>query len=662
MERDQEEKYDAASGAWGDFDDEDDDSDYEDAGQPQKKGHQREEASSSESSPNLWGNQSPIDWADECDDEDDYERPVITDLPPRVATPAIMPPGAGYRRASIDVSSMPKPGGGKQQNNPRMLLSPTGSNRANQKGKGRGQKQGTPQARGVGGSARGGKNNNNNNSNNNNNNNAQNNRINNLTKSAPFRSPGSLKRLMVSPNMNSRLSPQLGGSNPSGLYTYPHVPHAGPSAAATNVDLHTVATGTGEKSWHADVIKAVGNDGRITATAAQSRALPLIANGSDVLLLDAFSNPQDVAFAAALFQRLLTTPPKNAHPTPRGSKMVSARALIVTATEENKDSVYKFLAPLCTSVGLTCDVNYIKVQETMKNAAVDIFISFAQRFITLAASGKVTPFNFPDVEILLLLECDRISFVFPKKIIAPAIQMLPPDCQNVVVLHKEEVPLDMRGFLEGVWGPGTERRLHHMVHASGVIKIAGLSREQLSSTQHKESNGSEKSESGTDWSDDDFEEDNVEKSGDEGLEKNVLYSVATAQAKAVKVFVLLRAMRKEDGTVLIFTRLKPTARQLVESLREEGFNASVCFGSEETPAEPSDKINPSWPIALVTADIGGGAGDDVSEEKKAQLDPASHALVINYDLPDVDTFAARAEASTSSAPSKARISLQQLLT
>jgi len=145
-----------------------------------------------------------------------------------------------------------------------------------------------------------------------------------------------------------------------------------------------------------ELLRAVEDAGYTTPTPIQTRAIPLILNGRDIMGLAQTGTGKTAAFTLPIVQRLLGGP----HRT---------RALILTPTRELAVQVKETFARYAIHSGLEIAVVYGGVplgpQEQALRAGVDVIVATPGRLLDHMERQNVA---FDDLEVLVLDEADRM--------------------------------------------------------------------------------------------------------------------------------------------------------------------------------------------------------------------------------------------------------------
>ncbi|MDQ2765839.1 MAG: DEAD/DEAH box helicase [Gemmatimonadota bacterium] len=145
-----------------------------------------------------------------------------------------------------------------------------------------------------------------------------------------------------------------------------------------------------------ELLRAVADAGYTTPTPIQSRAIPLILKGRDIMGLAQTGTGKTAAFTLPIVQRLLGGPRR-------------ARALVLAPTRELALQVKESFAKYAAHSGLEIAVVYGGVplgpQEQALRAGVDVIVATPGRLLDHMERQNVA---FDDLEVLVLDEADRM--------------------------------------------------------------------------------------------------------------------------------------------------------------------------------------------------------------------------------------------------------------
>ena len=215
----------------------------------------------------------------------------------------------------------------------------------------------------------------------------------------------------------------------------------------------------------AELLRAVADQGYTEPTPVQSRAIPAILAGRDILAGAQTGTGKTAGFALPILQRLA------AKPQDRGRRAV--RALILTPTRELAAQVRESVAiygrhmPL-RSTAVFGGVN-IKQQIDNLRRGVDILVATPGRLQDHVDQRTV---DLSAVEILVLDEADRMLDMGFLPAIRRILAILPKRRQNL--LFSATFPKEIRSLAEGI------------LHNPEIIEIAriGMSAEGVTHTVH----------------------------------------------------------------------------------------------------------------------------------------------------------------------------------
>ncbi|MGH8313161.1 MAG: DEAD/DEAH box helicase, partial [Gammaproteobacteria bacterium] len=153
----------------------------------------------------------------------------------------------------------------------------------------------------------------------------------------------------------------------------------------------------------APLLASLAEAGFSRCTPIQAEALPLLLKGQDVAGQAQTGTGKTAAFLLALYQRLLTHPPKP------GRRANQPRALVVAPTRELAVQIHKDAELLGRHVNLSRTVvyggeNYDQQRESVA-AGVDLLIGTPGRLIDYF---KQHVFDLRAVEVMVLDEADRM--------------------------------------------------------------------------------------------------------------------------------------------------------------------------------------------------------------------------------------------------------------
>jgi ATP-dependent RNA helicase RhlE len=271
------------------------------------------------------------------------------------------------------------------------------------------------------------------------------------------------------------------------------------------------------------LLKAVSKQGYETPTPIQSKAIPAILAGKDVLAAAQTGTGKTAGFTLPILQLLSQKPSQ--------TLKRKIRALILTPTRELAAQIEASIATYGQFLKLNSTVIFggvnIKPQKKKLLKGVDILTATPGRLLDLYNQGCI---DFSDVEILVLDEADRMldmGFILDIKKI---IKLLPSKRQNL--MFSATFAGNIRQMAKGI--------LENPVEIEVAIRnSAASSVEQL------------------------------------------VYSVD----KLMKSKLLSHLIREKNWQqVLIFTRTKNGADRLTQTLEEAGINATAIHGNKNQNA------------------------------------------------------------------------------
>ncbi len=155
------------------------------------------------------------------------------------------------------------------------------------------------------------------------------------------------------------------------------------------------------------ILKAIKETGYTTPTPIQSKAIPLVLEGKDVLAAAQTGTGKTAGFTLPLLERMVQN--QKPSPTHRGQPKRHIRALILTPTRElaaqileNVDMYAKYLPYKATVVFGGVNIN--RQINTLKQG-IDILVATPGRLLDLASQRHV---DLSKVEVLVLDEADRM--------------------------------------------------------------------------------------------------------------------------------------------------------------------------------------------------------------------------------------------------------------
>jgi ATP-dependent RNA helicase RhlE len=215
-----------------------------------------------------------------------------------------------------------------------------------------------------------------------------------------------------------------------------------------------------------ELLRAVDELGYAQPTPIQSRAIPSVLEGRDLLAAAQTGTGKTAAFALPLLQRL-----SEANPDPRGSR--APRALILVPTRELAAQVDQsftdFGRHLRQRTALIFGGVSPRPQIDTLQRGVDIVIATPGRLLDHANERNI---NLRDVRHLVLDEADRMLDMGFIRDIRRVLALLPPNRQNLLfsATFSEEIRALARGLLDDPMTVEVARRnapadlVEHRVH------------------------------------------------------------------------------------------------------------------------------------------------------------------------------------------------------
>ncbi len=165
-----------------------------------------------------------------------------------------------------------------------------------------------------------------------------------------------------------------------------------------------------------ELLKAVAAKGYIDPTPVQSRAIPVILNGRDILARAQTGTGKTDAFALPLVEILSRHLDEERHP----------RALVLTPTRELALQVGESIKAYARRVSLRCTVVHgginILPQIERLLRGIDILVATPGRLLDLAGQGHL---NLSRIEFLVLDEADRMLDLGFSREISQILELLP---------------------------------------------------------------------------------------------------------------------------------------------------------------------------------------------------------------------------------------------
>ncbi|HEX6550936.1 MAG TPA: DEAD/DEAH box helicase, partial [Gammaproteobacteria bacterium] len=271
----------------------------------------------------------------------------------------------------------------------------------------------------------------------------------------------------------------------------------------------------------APLLQSLAEAGYTRCTPIQAKALPLLLAGRDVAGQAQTGTGKTAAFLLALYQRLLTTPPRP------GRRPNQPRALVVAPTRELAVQIHKDAEVLGRHTGLSMTVvyggeNYDKQRDEVA-AGVDVLIGTPGRLIDYF---KQHVFDLKAADVMVLDEADRM---FDMGFIA-----------------------DVRFLLRRL--PPPTERLSMLFSATLSFRVMELSYEHMNNAELVR-----------------IEPDKITAD----RVRQVLYMPATNEKVPLLVGILRRL---EAHRTMVFVNTKRVAEDLEAYLKGNGFNAAVLSG------------------------------------------------------------------------------------
>ncbi|HXW09394.1 MAG TPA: DEAD/DEAH box helicase [Steroidobacteraceae bacterium] len=191
-----------------------------------------------------------------------------------------------------------------------------------------------------------------------------------------------------------------------------------------------------------ELLRAVQELGYTQATPIQSRAIPSVLEGRDLLAAAQTGTGKTAAFALPLLQRLSET-----HPQPRGSR--TPRALVLVPTRELAAQVHQSFVDFGRHLQQHATLIFGGVSprpqvETLRRG-VDIVIATPGRLLDHANERNI---DLRDVRHLVLDEADRMLDMGFIRDIRRVLALLPPKRQNL--LFSATFSEEIRGLAKGL--------------------------------------------------------------------------------------------------------------------------------------------------------------------------------------------------------------------
>ena len=273
----------------------------------------------------------------------------------------------------------------------------------------------------------------------------------------------------------------------------------------------------------AALLRGVAEQGYTEPTPIQSRVIPVVLEGRDVLAGAQTGTGKTAGFTLPLLQRLSSSPP------PAGRRRV--RALILTPTRELAAQVHESVRQYGKYVPIRSTVVFggvsINPQTETLRRGVDVLVATPGRLLDHASQRNV---DLGGVEIFVLDEADRMLDMGFLPDIRRVIALLPAKRQNL--LFSATFPDDIRGLA------------NKLLHAPVSVEVAAPNATA----------------------------DRIEQ---------LVYHVE----KRDKRDLLSRLIGAGDWRqVLVFTRTKHGANRLTSQLEEDGWSAAAIHGNKSQGA------------------------------------------------------------------------------
>jgi len=321
------------------------------------------------------------------------------------------------------------------------------------------------------------------------------------------------------------------------------------------------------------IVRAVAAEGYTTPTPIQTKAIPEVLAGKDVLGCAQTGTGKTAAFALPILNRLSTS---TARASARGRKSMRGRrprALILCPTRELANQIFESFGAYGRNLPLRHTVVFGGVSQARQvrdlRAGIDVLVATPGRLLDLIGQGFI---DLGAIEVLVLDEADRmLDMGFIR------------DIRRVV----DRLPSRRQTLLFSATMPAEIRRLADSILRQPVFVQAG-----------------------------------PEASTVEAVSQTV-YRVARKN----KPILLERLLRHEAmERTLIFTRTKYGADKLVTTLRRSGIEAGAIHGNKSQNARTRalNGFKSGGTPVLVATDIA-SRGIDVDE--------ITH--VVNFDMPNI---------------------------
>ena len=321
------------------------------------------------------------------------------------------------------------------------------------------------------------------------------------------------------------------------------------------------------------IVRAVAAEGYTTPTPIQTKAIPEVLAGKDVLGCAQTGTGKTAAFALPILNRLATSTTgastRNRH-GPRGGR---PRALVLCPTRELATQIFESFCAYGRNLTLRHAVVFGGVSQTRQvrdlRAGIDVLVATPGRLLDLIGQGFI---DLGAIEVLVLDEADRMLDMGFIRDIRRVVDRLPSRRQTL--LFSATMPAEIRRLANSIL------RQPVFVQAAPGASTAGAISQSL--------------------------------------------YLVTRKNKPILLERLLR--HKAMERTLIFTRTKYGADKLVRRLRRSGIEAGVIHGNKNQNARTRamDGFKSGGMPVLVATDIA-SRGIDVDE--------ITH--VVNFDIPNV---------------------------
>ncbi len=181
------------------------------------------------------------------------------------------------------------------------------------------------------------------------------------------------------------------------------------AAVPTNANMNTTTATFAELNLVPELLKALEAEGYTTPTPIQSKAIPSVLAGKDLLGIAQTGTGKTAAFALPILQRLM----QNRKPATRNG----CRALILSPTRELATQIAESFKTYGRHTGLTTGVIFggvgYKPQINLLSRGVDVLVATPGRLIDLMQEGHLA---LGSTEILVLDEADQmmdLGFIRP---------------------------------------------------------------------------------------------------------------------------------------------------------------------------------------------------------------------------------------------------------